>query len=137
MFDTLKHSFQIYPYEEKIALHTHLCAEVHRTVFCQPLSCAHIGTHKMAEYCVLNNVVHTLEVKNKDLRCCQGSYGSELVLKKNQNQTLKAKVVLEGNCNSPQELQIVVAMSKTLKRDVYKHDFPFCFLPTCLIRILF
>lgn len=98
-------------------------------------SCARIGMHKMAEYCVLNNIVHILDVKKrKDLGCCRGFYGSELVLRKN---TLTIKVVLEGNCNSPQELGIVVMMSKTLRRDVYKCDFPFCFLPTPLIRILF
>lgn len=42
----------------------------------------------MAEYCVLNNIVDTLEVKNKDLRCGEGFYGSELVPQKN---TLKDK----------------------------------------------
>lgn len=50
--------------------------------------------------------------------------------------TLKKKVVLEGNCNSPQ-LQIVAVMSKTLRRGVYKCDFSLLSPSNSLIGILF
>lgn len=80
MFDTSNHGFQVYPYEENIET---LCTEVHRTAFANPFL-VHVLEHMQWQSAVfLNNGIHTLEVKPKDLGCCQGFHGSDLVLQKN------------------------------------------------------
>lgn len=71
---------------------------------------------------MLNNIVHTIEVKSKDFRMLLRLF---LLRPYSPKTTLETKVVLEGNCSSLQKLQIVVVTSKTLKRDVYNVIYPF------------